>query len=269
MNFISNIINGIPVLGHMKGVIHYAVGDKDGGNKAMYLSTRASAVMAGAVVGGSVGGPAGAVGGAIYAGCLSDTIASAAMKKPQGIVKHCENVGRDIQQGRNPTVSLLSAGVHVGFDAVGGALEIGSLSSVGEKIVGEEIVEKSVKITAEEVVKLSARQASETVVKKTIENTAENAIIQTVSVTAHIAERAVLETMLEEEQIEKTAEQKNAEKKVTKKVNTDKKFDKKKNREKETGKKFSESGRNVKTRSDVSLQQEIKIINKTIIAKIQ
>lgn len=263
MNFISNLVNGIPIVGHIKGVIHYSVGDKDGGNKAMYQSTRASAVMAGAVVGGVIGGPAGAVGGAVYAGCLSDTVASAAMEKPQGIVRHCENISNDFKHGRNPTISLISTGVHLGFDAVGGALGMGDIASVGKKIVGEEIIEESVKITAKEVAKLTAQKATETVVKKTIEKTAENAIIQAVSVTAHIAEHAVLETVLEEEEGKKTTEQKNGERKSTKKENNYKKSDKKKSSEKETDRKTSKSRISTETKSKSQPPEENKDNRKT------
>lgn len=267
MNFISNVLDAIPIVGHAKGVIHYVVGDKEGGDKAMYQSTRTSAVIAGGVVGGVVGGPAGAVGGAIYGGSLTDIAASGAMGKPQGFVKDCVNVGTDIQHGRNPAVSLLVTGAHVGLDAVGG-LGMGGLSSatansVGKKIasnVGEEIIEKSVKITAEEMAKLTARKVSETVVKNTVEKTAENAMIQALCVTAHITERAALET-IEEEQAKKNAEQKKGETKATKKENV-KNTDKKNEGEKETGKKTTQSGKNAETGSGSQPPEEKKDNNK-------
>jgi hypothetical protein len=37
---ISGVANGIPIVGHVKGVIHYALGDNDGGDLAIKCSTR-------------------------------------------------------------------------------------------------------------------------------------------------------------------------------------------------------------------------------------
>jgi hypothetical protein len=36
----ANMIDGIPVAGHVKGAIHYACGDKAGGHQAMKSSSR-------------------------------------------------------------------------------------------------------------------------------------------------------------------------------------------------------------------------------------
>lgn len=61
----NDILNGTPVVGHIKGGIHYAFGDTDGGNTAMKSATRTSGVVGGAVVGTIVAGPAGTIGGII------------------------------------------------------------------------------------------------------------------------------------------------------------------------------------------------------------
>ena len=37
---ISGVANGIPIVGHVKGAIHYALGDNDGGDQALKSSTR-------------------------------------------------------------------------------------------------------------------------------------------------------------------------------------------------------------------------------------
>lgn len=37
---VSGVVNGIPVVGHVKGVVHYACGDKEGGDQAIKSSTR-------------------------------------------------------------------------------------------------------------------------------------------------------------------------------------------------------------------------------------
>ena len=64
----SNIADGIPVVGHAKGIVHYACGDVKGGNKAMKASTRTTAVMTAGAGGFVVGGPVGAVAGGVTAG---------------------------------------------------------------------------------------------------------------------------------------------------------------------------------------------------------
>ena len=56
-----NIADGIPVVGHAKGIVHYACGDVKGGNKAMKAATRTTAVMGAGAGGFLVAGPAGAV----------------------------------------------------------------------------------------------------------------------------------------------------------------------------------------------------------------
>ena len=89
----SGVANGIPVLGHAKGVIHYAFGDKEGGDQAMKSSSRTigclitqhfieysyirfiiEGVMGGGVGGFFVGGLVGAVAGGIAGGIAMDGI---------------------------------------------------------------------------------------------------------------------------------------------------------------------------------------------------
>lgn len=40
LNTVSGVANGIPVVGHAKGVVHYVCGDKEGGDQAMKSSSR-------------------------------------------------------------------------------------------------------------------------------------------------------------------------------------------------------------------------------------
>lgn len=98
-NFISNALDATPVVGHAKGVLHYVVGDKDGGDYAMRRATKTSAAIAGGVigvpagaVGGAVGGAVnGAVGGAVVGGRLTDAVASGTKDKPRRNYEHREN----------------------------------------------------------------------------------------------------------------------------------------------------------------------------------
>ncbi|XP_053608822.1 uncharacterized protein LOC128674354 [Plodia interpunctella] len=207
MNFLSNVLDSIPVVGHVKGVVHYAVGDTEGGNKAMYQSTRTTAVLAGGAA-GCVAGPAGAVAGAMSAGLATDAVASIAMDKPQGIVEGCENIGRDIATGNNPTRSILTTTLQVGLDGVGG-LGMGGVSSAASNI-SEKAVAKTVEtIGKREMAKVVTQKVSEKAVKKAIEKAVVQA--EVACVTAHIGLKASKRT--EEEEKQKRDEQRARERK--------------------------------------------------------
>ena len=60
---LSNVVDSVPLVGHAKGAVHYALGDTEGGNSALLAATRSSAVLAGGIGGGIVGGPVGAIAG--------------------------------------------------------------------------------------------------------------------------------------------------------------------------------------------------------------
>lgn len=40
VKLVNGVVNAIPVVGHAKGVVHYACGDKEGGHKTMKSSSR-------------------------------------------------------------------------------------------------------------------------------------------------------------------------------------------------------------------------------------
>lgn len=64
----GNLVDGIPLVGHLKGGIHHLAGDHEGGNEALEASTRTCAVIGLGVGGFAVGGPAGAVAGGLAGG---------------------------------------------------------------------------------------------------------------------------------------------------------------------------------------------------------
>lgn len=53
---VSSFADAIPVVGHVKGGIHYAMGDIDAGNKSMEASTRTAAVLGAGIATGGLGG---------------------------------------------------------------------------------------------------------------------------------------------------------------------------------------------------------------------
>lgn len=64
---ILDFVNSIPIVGHIKGVVHYAMGDTDAGNAAMIAASRSVFVAASACYGGGVVG-------ALIAGAAFDTM---------------------------------------------------------------------------------------------------------------------------------------------------------------------------------------------------
>ncbi|KAM9307388.1 uncharacterized protein KZ484_000717 [Pholidichthys leucotaenia] len=74
---IGDFVDGTPVVGHVKGAIHYACGDKTGGDRAMKSASRTTGAMAGGVGGFIVAGPAGAVVGGIEGAAVMDVVTTA------------------------------------------------------------------------------------------------------------------------------------------------------------------------------------------------
>lgn len=97
--------DGIPGLGHAKGVMHYARGDKEGGDQAMKSASRTTGVMACGAGGFLLGGPAGAMAGGIYGGALMDattTAVDSAMhdeSRPAGYFAAVENTIKNPNSG--------------------------------------------------------------------------------------------------------------------------------------------------------------------------
>eukprot|EP00697_Spironema_sp_BW2_P013720 gnl/Spiro4/3962_TR1973_c0_g2_i1.p1 gnl/Spiro4/3962_TR1973_c0_g2~~gnl/Spiro4/3962_TR1973_c0_g2_i1.p1 ORF type:complete len:532 (-),score=96.42 gnl/Spiro4/3962_TR1973_c0_g2_i1:100-1581(-) len=102
---LSDAADTVPVVGHIKGGIHYACGDKSGGDAAMKSSSRSTMVLAAGVGGFAVGGPVGASFAGAAGGALMDGITTAADSavhkeyRPQGIVHMVETLK---QNPRNP-----------------------------------------------------------------------------------------------------------------------------------------------------------------------
>lgn len=72
VNTMDGVVNSTPVIGHVKGLLHYAAKDKERGDVAMKAASHTTAVAAGGVTGMIIGGPAGAVAGGISAGAAMD-----------------------------------------------------------------------------------------------------------------------------------------------------------------------------------------------------
>lgn len=83
-SFCLNLANGVPLLGHIKGGIHYSLGDPVGGDAALKAASHTSSVMAGAAAGLLLGGPVGAVALGIGSGAAMDATITAVDSKLSG-----------------------------------------------------------------------------------------------------------------------------------------------------------------------------------------
>ena len=75
---VNGVLDSTPVVGHIKGAVHYACNDQEAGDKAMKSASRTVAVAGSGAVGFMTGGPVGAVAGGIYGGVVMDTVTTAA-----------------------------------------------------------------------------------------------------------------------------------------------------------------------------------------------
>ncbi|EFP10470.1 hypothetical protein CRE_22945 [Caenorhabditis remanei] len=105
MSAFSSTVDGIPVVGHMKGAVHYAMGDDKKGDRSMLSASRTTGVMAGGAAGFLVGGPVGAVTAGMASGTAFDVGHTVVTDKPQGYIGA---VGEFVE---NPSAGTL-------FDAV-------------------------------------------------------------------------------------------------------------------------------------------------------
>lgn len=69
---ISSAFNGVPAVGHVKGLVHNICGDHDSAKEAYIAASRATSVILGGIAGGLVGGAVGAVAAGIGTGGAYD-----------------------------------------------------------------------------------------------------------------------------------------------------------------------------------------------------
>lgn len=77
--------NSIPVVGHVKGAVFYAVGSSERGERAMKGATRSVGIITGGIGGLFVGSLPGAVAGAVAGGALTDRIITGAVTSPDAV----------------------------------------------------------------------------------------------------------------------------------------------------------------------------------------
>ncbi|XP_012279076.1 uncharacterized protein LOC105698984 [Orussus abietinus] len=96
---VNNVANGIPVIGHAKGIIHHAVGDPEGGNQAFNAATRSTVVISSGAAACIATGGIGAIPAGIAAGVGYDATASAISGEDQGYIAALKNAADNPSAG--------------------------------------------------------------------------------------------------------------------------------------------------------------------------
>ncbi|CAI8035286.1 Glutathione amide reductase [Geodia barretti] len=142
VGFLNDSADSIPVVGHVKGGIHYVCGDTEGGDKAMKSSSRTAGVIGGGVVGFVVGGPPGAAVGGAAGGLLVDGLTTGIDSavheefRPAGTVAAVNT----LVEGKSKSVSgdifdVVVGTVMDGMTGIAAGEQVGRMSKV--KVKGE------------------------------------------------------------------------------------------------------------------------------------
>lgn len=191
----SSFADGFPVLGHVKGSVHYAMGDREKGDSSMKAATRSVGVMAGGAGGFLVGGPVGAFCGGSAAGTAMDAAITKIDSKLHGEYRPYGSISTInlIKEGQATGGDYLQLGVTLAFDgfaglAAGQTLEtfqtsksMGVKTSTGNATqkVAQEATQgaskRTVQRTAEQLARRAAKRAAKQAAKLAAKRAAEGA----------------------------------------------------------------------------------------------
>jgi hypothetical protein len=118
----TNIIDGFPILGHIKGIYHYSRNDLKNGKQTISAATRSLIVVVGGIGGRELGGWMGAAGASLLSGTGYDFFVSVLNEKPYGIFAALKDTSN------NPSARTIFATTIIPIaDALTGVL-IGTIS---------------------------------------------------------------------------------------------------------------------------------------------
>ncbi|KAK4194490.1 hypothetical protein QBC40DRAFT_319439 [Triangularia verruculosa] len=138
LDAVGEFANGVPIVGHIKGLVHFATGDTEGGIHAEEVASRTLVVMGAAALTGMTGGLAAPILGGVIGGVLADGILTGIETQrkgkydPQGGIDIGTNVVRDIQKGDME---------HLGTDIFDGVV-----LAAGDGMVGSSTVKGPAKV---------------------------------------------------------------------------------------------------------------------------
>jgi len=136
---LSQIINSVPVMGHLKGLLHYTCDDAQGGQRALKAATRTLGVVGVASTGLLVLGPGGGIAGGACGGLLMVVLMTGGSfvegnPEPSGFIalllkadsmKGCEKVGPMFELCAVPALDAL-----VGFGTASQTFGAGSAHTI-------------------------------------------------------------------------------------------------------------------------------------------
>ena len=109
-DFLEPTVNKMPVIGHVKGAVHMAVGDTKRGEEILKEATKSGLIA----VGGTLGGPGGAMSTSLLTDQLYTAIDSAVAQeyKPYGFEEYSQNIDKKtVGEHVDQWVDLASAGL--------------------------------------------------------------------------------------------------------------------------------------------------------------
>ena len=133
---VSNFTDAVPGVRHVKGAVHYACGDTEGGDNAMKAASRTTGAMAGGVGGFFVAGPPGAIAGGIGGAAAMDLITTGVDSavhdefRPAGLIQQ----GVDIAENPTDAGKWFDTGFMVVGDGLAGYAGVEAVVR-GEKFV--------------------------------------------------------------------------------------------------------------------------------------
>jgi len=139
---LDGMSSGTPVVGHVRGIVHYATGGEDGkerGEQCLKDANHSTGAIIGGTAGFFMGGAAGAIAGGIAGAQAVDGLTTGVEKAmgrefcPNGAV---QAMGKAIAEGDHVDDAIIDAVVQVGFDALAGLCAGEAMGTVHAESVG-------------------------------------------------------------------------------------------------------------------------------------
>ncbi|XP_021368151.1 uncharacterized protein LOC110459947 isoform X1 [Mizuhopecten yessoensis] len=136
---LESLVDSVPVIGHIKGAVHYGLGDTKRGDQIMKSSSGSLITGVAGIAGTLVGGPAGGAAAAVAASQLYDGVVTGIDTAVNGKTKDGSpryygiwQTVDDIEKGKAKSGDIFDAYAGIGMDALGGA----TIGKVGGGVKG-------------------------------------------------------------------------------------------------------------------------------------
>jgi len=142
----NRIVNSIPVVGHVKGAVHYLCDDADGGARALRSATRTLGVVGVASAGVLLLGPVGGVAGGTCGGILMDTLITSesyanGKPEPSGYMAAIHKINSSTGcEKSGPVFELCAVAVFDGITGFGTAADVTGAASANHALPAHQAV---------------------------------------------------------------------------------------------------------------------------------